>query len=48
MKANLSNIEQDMLEDKKFVGMDEQCATKKDELEERRKLKKNCWLWQAQ
>jgi len=40
MKADLSDTEQDMLEDKKFLeDMDEQCATKKKEWEERSKLR---------
>lgn len=40
MKADLSDTEQDMLEDKKFLeDMDEQCATKKKEWAERSKLR---------
>jgi peptidoglycan hydrolase CwlO-like protein len=40
MKADLTDTEQDMLEDKKFLeDMDEQCATKKQEWEERCKTR---------
>merc|ERR1712072_1458881 len=40
MKGDLTDTEQDMLEDKKFLeDMDEQCATKKQEWEERCKTR---------
>jgi chromosome segregation ATPase len=40
MKGDLSDTQQDMLEDKKFLeGMDEQCAAKKKEWEERCKMR---------
>merc|ERR1719333_1922230 len=40
MKGDLSDTQQDMLEDKKFLeGMDEQCAAKKKEWDERCKMR---------
>merc|ERR1719174_1973989 len=40
MKGDLSDTQQDMLEDKQFLeGMDEQCAAKKKEWEERCKMR---------
>merc|ERR1719230_1994215 len=40
MKGDLSDTEQDLLEDKKFLAdMDEQCATKKSEWEARSKTR---------
>merc|ERR1719502_1266048 len=47
MKADLTDTQESMIEDKKFLAdLDKQCATKKDEWEVRSRLAlRSCSLW---